>query len=241
MADDAHVDFLGAYEAIMEHCLAAMPLEACGVIIEGQFHSVANLITVRDQFLMDSVEVMRLIREQGPIEAVVHSHVYQPAIASEPDLVGCERTGVPWFIVSVPTGKWIDIRPSGFVAPLIGRRWAWGSQDCYSLIRDGLRLMGGVDIADHIRTVDMYPAIGPWIDEGWEQRGFVKLPVDAPWQHLDVAGMKIRSKHVNHVGLWLEGDMILHHLANQNSVRQPFGGTLRQLTTLHLRHKDLMS
>lgn len=238
--NDIQADFLASYETIIAHCLDAMPLEACGVIIAGAFHPVTNQIRERDMFLMDAGEVLALIRERGPVEAVVHSHAYQPAIASEPDLAGCERTGVPWFIVSVPTGKWICVSPSGFMAPLIGRRWAWGSQDCYALVRDAFKAMAGIELTDHIRDVNMYPAIGPWIDEGWQERGFVEIPVEAPWRHLDVAGLKIRSKHVNHVGVWLEGDMLLHHLANQNSARQPFAGTLRQLTTLHLRHKDLI-
>ena len=224
-----------------DHARASMPMESCGVIIAGAFHAVHNLAEEINYFVMDMREVVDLIARHGPLQAIVHSHAFLPAHASIADLVSCEKHGLPWLIVAMPTRQYLVIEPKGYAAPLIGRPWAWGTLDCYGLVRDAYATLGGIELKDYPRDWGWWERGENIIADQFLDAGFVELDQDAPYQHLDVIGMQVRCQVVNHVGVWLEGDDILHHLAGRNSVREPFGGLYRKATRFHLRHKDIIA
>ena len=117
-------------KAAIEHAEACQPLESCGVVAGGKFVPIANKATRYDTFVMDMQEYVKVSRKQK-IEAIVHSHVYAMPTASDADRAMCEATGKPWLIVSWPLGTHAVIEPSGWRAPLIGRKWAWGTHDCF--------------------------------------------------------------------------------------------------------------
>lgn len=224
--------------AALEHAEACQPLESCGVVADGDFLAVANKATRYDTFVMDMKAYCTIAREHS-IEAIVHSHVYAMPTASDADRAMCEATGKPWLIVSWPLGTHAVIEPTGWRAPLIGRKWAWGTHDCFGCIRDGLKDYSGIAIPDFDRRWKWWEEGEDIIAEQFEGAGFV--PVSGQWQHCDVIGMKIwPSRVVNHLGLFLHPDVILHHPLGKLSVREVYGGVWQQATELHLRHKDLL-
>lgn len=225
--------------AALAHAERDQPKEACGLVHRGEYRPVTNVATGVDVFTMDPREVANLSRT-GSISAVVHSHVYLPPIASEADRAGCERFKLPWLIVSWPTRKWTVIEPCGWRAPLVGRQWAWGSQDCWGLVRDAYEDFAGLELKDYPRVWEWWNAGENHIVERFEDAGFVRLPPDSKWQHLDIAGMQIRSKVVNHLGIYLQPGILLHQMAGRLSVRQTFGGIYKTSTVLHLRHRNFL-
>lgn len=224
--------------AILEHAEECQPREACGVVIASRFYPVTNTADDRLAFVMDGAELCALENKHGQAEAIVHSHVYGPPIPSEADKAMCERLGLPWLIVSWPLGTHHVFQPSGYKAPLLGRQWAWGTHDCYGLIRDGILEHGGVALPDFARAWLWWERGGNIIAEQFEQAGFV--PVAGAFRHCDVIGMQIRSPVINHLGLFLEPDIILHHMFNRLSAREVYGGVWQLATVLHLRHRSLM-
>jgi cell wall-associated NlpC family hydrolase len=173
------------------------------------------------------------------IAAVVHSHVGLPPIASEADRAMCEKTGLPWLIVSHPGGRWAVIEPDGRRAPLVGRQWAWESQDCYSLVRDGFLAFTGMALPDFARDWQWWKNGGDMIAEQFSPSGFRSLPAGSAPMHCDVIAMRIRSPVANHLALFLAPDQILHQMLGRLSVRELYGGFYQDATVLHLRHERL--
>ena len=225
--------------AALAHAGACEPLESCGVIADGLYWPLENTATEHDAFVMDMRGYLA-VDAKHPVEAVVHSHVYRRPIASDGDRAMCEKTGLPWLIVSWPLGVHAVIEPCGYRAPLVGRQWAWGSHDCYGLLRDGFYDYTGILIPDFSREWLWWQTGGDIIAAQFEQAGFVRLPPDTPMQHCDALGMKLHSPVVNHCGLFLAPDILLHQLMGRMSMREPYGGIYRYATILHVRHERLL-
>ena len=230
---------IGALSAALLHAQESNPLEACGVIADGDYYPLINKATDHDTFVMDERGYIEVASEHT-VEAICHSHVYQPPVASDGDRAMCEKLGLPWLIMSWPTGKYSVIRPSGFRAPLVGRQWAWGTHDCFGLIKDGFEDYAGIRLPDFQRDWMWWNSGQNLIAEQYEQAGFVRLPQDGIPQHCDLIGMQINAPVVNHLGLFLHPDVILHQMMGRLSVRETYGGMYAHCTVLHLRHKNFM-
>lgn len=230
-----HLDYAFAWG---HHCV---PCESCAVIADGEFFPIKNLITDRsDAFLMDPVEYAKVSSEHK-IDAIVHSHLLAPPAASDHDRACCENLGLPFVIISMALGTHTVIEPCGFRAPLVGRQWGYGTHDCFSLIRDALHDYGGIDIPDFSRVDWMWwKKGGNIITDQFRDAGFRRLPQGAKPQHLDVFGMQIGAPVVNHLGIFLEPDILLHQLEDKLSVRAIYGGVYQKATVLHLRHERML-
>jgi len=225
--------------AIAAHALAEFPNEACGLIVDGAYLPCANAAgnPAVDFRIPDAVYDAHRDR----VQAVVHSHpngVPHPTCA---DMAGQLATDVPWVIV-VTDGEtvaepivWGADTP---VPDLIGRNFVHGITDCYALIRDYFR-------ATHSITLPEFPRDDSWwadgqnlYIEGFPQAGFVEVPRDG-MRDGDVLLMKICADVPNHAGIVVRGgSLVLHHLQNRLSRREPLGPWLRCVTNV-LRHKDL--
>lgn len=236
-------------EYIMHYAGECAPREACGVIAGGDFYPVRNLIDDRNTaFLMDPAEYVKVEaaakakNSDAKIEAIVHSHVDQPSHASDQDRACCEKLKIPFLIVSYPAGDYTVLEPTGaYKAPLVGRQWGYGTHDCLSLVKDALEEYKGIVMPEYNRGEwQWWRKGGNLIAEHFEDAGFIRLPQGSKPKHLDVFGMSIASKVVNHLGIFLEPDVILHQLQERLSVREVYGGVLQRATVLHLRHKQLL-
>ena len=225
--------------AALEHAAADNPLECCGVIAGGRYWPLKNTATERDAFVMDMRGFIE-VEKQHKVEAIVHSHIYAQPVASDGDRAMCEKTGLPWLIVSWPLGNHLVIEPCGYRAPLIGRQWAWGTHDCYGLIRDGFQDYTGILLPDFPREWMWWKEGGDIIADQFAEAGFVRLPPDTPHRHCDLIGMRLHAPVVNHLGLFLAPDILLHQLLGRLSVREPYGGVYLYATVLHLRHRQLI-
>jgi len=225
-------------KAVLAHAAECDPYECCGVIADGTFMPITNNATDFDTFVMNMTEYLAIAKKHK-IEAIVHSHIYGPPVPSEADKAICEATGKPWLIVSWPLGTWGVIVPTGYKAPLIGRQWVYGAHDCYGCMRDGFEHFTGIKIPDFPRDW-LWWENGENIIEGqFAEAGFKQ--VTGEWRHCDVIGMKVwPSKVVNHLGLFVSPDLILHHLFGRLSAREVYGGVYQMTTVLHLRHENFM-
>jgi proteasome lid subunit RPN8/RPN11 len=221
------------------HAERSAPRESCGVIAGNFYRPVENRATEHDSFVMDMRRYCEIARREK-IEAIVHSHVDLPPFPSEADRTICEKLGLPWLIVSWPSSQWQVIEPCGFSAPLVGRHWAWGAQDCLAIIRDGLKHHAGIAVPDFDRDWNFWKRGEDLIARHFREAGFVALPENTPPKHCDVFGMQMPgSPVVNHLALFLAPDLILHQLMGQLSRRQLYDGFFQRSTVLHLRHEAL--
>lgn len=244
-------------KAAQDHAKQAYPLEACGIVVRGEYHRMENKALdpsehkdedpdcqcKRCSFRIDSAEIIKICGED-PLEAVVHSHPDGPLFPSESDMRGQITSDVPWVIIGTDGDRvsdpieWGDSLP---VPPILGRRFIHGVQDCYSLIRDTFRL-GKEKLAE--QDIDwpfdpIYLADCPREDCWWEKGqdlylenfktwGFTEISMSEA-QPGDVFIMKLLGEEANHAGMLLSGNLVLHHLPGETRIsrREPAGGWAR--------------
>lgn len=226
---------------IRAHAEQELPRECCGLVsvVKGKevYTPCPNIATGNDHFVIDP-QAYAEVEEAGTILYIVHSHCYIPAVPSQSDLVGCELTGLPWLIYSVPTHQTCLFEPTGYKAPLEGREFNHGTLDCYSLIRDYYQERLAVTIPDYPRDVEWWLHGGNLYLEHFAAAGFVSVSKETMRTH-DVVLMQIASPVPNHAGVYVGDGLVLQHLANRLSSKDVYGGWFAKLTTHVLRHNSL--
>lgn len=241
--------------AIEAHAINAYPKEACGLIVAGEYRPCFNYAV--DPTTTFHIAPEDLIAAGEDLEAIVHSHPDGPDHPSEEDMRSQMTTDVPWIIAPVYEGgvpklvMWGDSLPS---APLLGRVFLHGVADCYALIRDVFRLgreecakqdvswpFEPIKLPDYARRDGWWsPRAGQTPDNHYldlfDDAGFFEISREqaAPG---DIFLKKIRAEVPNHGGVLLEGGLVLHHLPNRLSRREP-ASVWANTADVWLRHKS---
>lgn len=243
-------------QAIWAHGQACFPRECCGLVIDlagvATYVPCTNIApagTEKDRFVIDPSE-WAAAEDRGEILAVVHSHPNASANPSDADRAMCERTGVPWIVIGVPSGVIKQCEPTGQPLPLVGRTFHHGVVDCYTLIRDYYQVRLGIELPDYERD-DEWWAKGPDGQPGqdlyerlFSDAGFVCVGQarDLHPQPHDVILIQIRAEQSNHAAI-MDSDhpgQILHHLYGRLSGHDVWGGMWRHHSTRLLRHRNLL-
>lgn len=227
-------------EAIRAHAAAEHPREACGLIVvergRERYVPCRNAASGTEHFVLPA-EDFAAAEDLGEVVAVVHSHPDAPAVASEADLVSCEASGLPWHILSWPADDLRTIEPSGYQAPLVGRQFAHGVLDCYTLVRDWYRIERAIALPDFPRRDDWWHQGEDLYMRHYAEAGFVAVSQDQPEQAGDVILMQLRSPVPNHAAVYLGGGHMLHHLHGRLSSRDVYGGYWQEITRCVLRYQ----
>lgn len=223
---------------IRAHARRDYPRESCGLVIirkgRRRYVPCRNIAEKNEHFVMHP-EDAAAAEEMGELVMVVHSHPNIAARPSDADLVGCERSGIPWLIVNWPTGAAYEFAPTGYVAPLVGRQFTHGVLDCYALIRDYYDRELGVVLPEFERSDEWWLKGQNLYLDGFGSAGFDV--VGKPEKH-DVLLMRVGSPVPNHAGIYLGDGCILHHQMGRLSSRDIYGGWYEKITTHVLRHRS---
>lgn len=222
-----------------EHARREFPKESCGYIAGGEYVACINRAADPTKDFEIAPHVWQALVEEGrEIEAVVHSHPNGPIYPSENDMRHQIGSDVPWVIITLNEDEfgeivcWGDSLP---IAPLIGRPFVWGVFDCFSLIRDYYR-------QEHDFLLPQVPREDNWWNNGQDlysdylkKTGFTVIDRSQA-RPGDGFLVKIESKVLNHAGILVENDQILHHLPNRLSRREP-AGIWARAADLWVRHE----
>ena len=228
-------------EQILQHAQAEQPKECCGVVcvVKGRrrYFPCRNLAATPDEhFVMDPLDYAEA-EDQGEVVAVIHSHPVSNPKPSEADLVACEKTGVPWHIINPLTEEWGYCEPSGHQLPYVGRQFAFGVVDCYTLVRDWYAREYGIQLRDYDRRDKFWEHGENLYMDNFANEGFSEIPV-ADVQPGDLILMNVCSLVPNHAAIYLGDQLILHHVQQRLSSRDVYGGYYWKNTACALRHES---
>ena len=223
------------FERFKTHCLEEYPREAVGCISNGWYKPLENIAEDDDAFEVDSKALYALEN----VSAVLHSHCididsdearenrrrsFDGRTPSMADVKLHQRLDVPCGIAEC-SGEWVN-EPLWLGddehAPLIGRKFVYHINDCYTLVRAYYKEKYDVDLIDHHAPWEWWTeedGEGEYI-EMFGTAGFYEVDIrDA--QEGDVFLMKFRSSMCNHLAVNIGNGKILHHMIGQISQEVP--------------------
>lgn len=239
-------------KAILQDAELRYPQESCGLLVavEGgtRYYPCDNVHEKPTESFRIAPEQYAEMEDLGEIVGVAHSH---PDATSQPSIVDiacCNKSGLPWFIVSWPQVDEIrTIRPGK--VPLLGREFVHGTQDCLSLVLDYYRREKGIELGDYQRDDNWWNNGQNLYLDNLPKAGFEKVQ---DLRDGDLVLMQIRSPVPNHAGIYLESGelrseelphvvpgVILHHLHGRLSSRDVYASGMFEETTVSVwRYKD---
>ena len=239
------------YEIIKSEAKKYYPNEACGVIVrigKKQLPITCKNVseTPREHFVLSPVDYAKACG-LGEVVGIWHTHPEHPARPSEADLAGCESSGLPWYLVAIykqgdeiAFSDLISFEPSGFEKGYLGRPYAFGVFDCWSLARDYYRREFGIVLGDQGREEGFWSRGEDLLGGGWKREGFVRLVDDEEPKVGDLFLIQTNKFGIpDHVAIYIGNETILHHCRNRLSGRDLYGGYWKKHTTHHLRHEKL--
>ena len=227
-------------EAALAHAKDQDPNESCGLLLnikgKERYYPCRNLsMTAFQCFIIDPEDYIKA-DNTGDIIGVVHSHPVTPPVPSQSDKVACEQSGLIWHIVNPKTESWGYLKPTGYKAPILGREWAWGVTDCYTLVRDWYKEKLNINLIDWQRPTTLEDFNKePMFEKCAEETGFREIRPDEKLIDGDLLFMSIFSNNLNHVAIFIDGD-VLHHLADRLSCIEPYSEWLLKCTGKRLRY-----
>ena len=223
--------------AAQDHARDEFPKESVGAVVHGAYIALQN--TSEEPTVSFKVEF------SPDMEALIHSHTQEDSVApSEADMIGQQSHSKPWGILSCHKGRpgkinWFgDCCP---IAPYVGREFLSGVRDCWCLARDIFRKEFDIDgMPNPPRDEDWYKGKEPrdlFLLDMIKDSGFSKVDVQdiQPW---DLALGSIHSRVINHCGIYIGNDLLLHHTEHMLSCRVPITPWLPRISYF-LRHEKL--
>lgn len=219
----------------INHVKTVYPEEGCGFILSDRFLPLENI--AEDKVKNFEVDRKEFIKYSGDIKCIVHSHADYPH-ASKQDMLGQIRSNIPWGLICLKNGAtehvvfWGDqLEPQD----LIGRPFVHGIYDCYAIVRDYYRMKGN--------DIPIFPRENLWwekdpsmLENGCHQAGFDFID-KSELKEGDVIFMKVMAKVVNHSAIYLGNNLIVHHLYNKLSRREPLT-SWHQYVSGYLRYNN---
>ena len=227
-------------DAALVHAKDQDPKEAVGLLLnvkgKQRYYPCQNLaITNHQEFILNPEDYVKA-DNLGEIIGIVHSHPITPPTPSQADRISCEHSNLPWYIVNPKTEQWADLKPEGYRPQLCGRPWVWGITDCWSLVRDWYKEEKNIELIDYERSMTPEEFLeNPLFEKYAKNTGFRELANDEALKKGDVLLMSILHPTLNHVAIFL-GDMVLHHLADRLSCKEPYSEWLLKCTGKRYRY-----
>lgn len=239
------------FETMKEAGLRNYPNESCGLIYKRGTKGIAveckNIAgDPKHNFLISADDYAQTLCK-GEIIGCWHNHCGSDAKPSDADKQGCENTELTWFIGEVHKngdkltfGDKIEVlAPTGFMQPLEGRNYCYGTFDCYTLVRDYYKQKFNIDLGEFQREDDPWLTTKNYFADKAEELGFEKINGEPKVGDVFLIQMG-NTGDPDHVAIYVGEDRILHQIMGRLSGTAIYGGSYWQEHTIsHLRYKGL--
>lgn len=223
-------------EDVLVHAKECVPNECCGLAVEtiaGVIYYPTRNQSSGESFLVDPLDYIKASRV-GTIVGICHSHVMSTCAPSQSDIVGCNSSKLPWLIVAID-GSHSMIYPESF-SKYEGRRYEYGTVDCYTVVQDYYRQELGIDLP-------RYPSTDLWWQYGqslYEEHFPEQFDIVTEPKLHDIILMAVDSNIGNHPAIYLGNNRILHHPRNRLSMIDRYGFYWKRATKVIYRHRSLL-
>lgn len=240
-------EFIGAvYDEILQHAEEMDPKECCGIVCvvkgKARYIRITNISKDNSEFIMDPTEYADVCDTMlDEMVCIVHSHPTELPNPTQADIVGCEGSQLPWYIINPKTREDFYFQPTGFKINLKGRTWCYGVLDCYTIIQDYYADLG--------ITLERWPTPPNWWDDPsspdyyveWYPRvGFRRLDDVSELEPHDIILMQFgKYNKFCHAAIYVGDNKILHHPIGRLSGVDAYNGTWRKVSGIFLRHTEL--
>ena len=231
----------GIKDQALAHAKEDFPKEAVGLVhvVKGKnrYFKCKNIAETPDEhFILDPDDYVKA-ETKGEITAVVHSHPKTSPAPSPADMVACEASGLPWFIVNPNTETWGSYKPNGFELPYVVRVFSHCIVDCYSLVRDFYKREFNLELNDYNRRDQWwYNGENMYLDN-FAKEGFKEIDISEVG-YGDLFLMQLESPVPNHAAIYLDQGIVLHHVQGRLSSRDVYGGYYQKVTAKVLKHES---
>lgn len=205
--------FQNLHKAIWANAYDSFPMESCGVIVNDEFIPCKNVAD--DPY--KNFKIDRKVVTQSYInglQAVVHSHINRPHLSKE-DMVRSSNTDVPWGVAFIEgqrkSGIYFwggDIETQDFTE----RPFVYGIYDCYSLVRDFYSVKLNIKLPSVHSDYEWWEKGESLFEDLFEKFGFTPVEKNNNYVEGDVFMWAMHSHIVNHIGVYIGDELILHHL-----------------------------
>ena len=195
------------------------PEEAAGVIRDGIY---IPLLKSRQKTGVPGFMLDQDILADDRLEAIVHSHPGGPSWPSYADMKSQIDSGLIWHIAVVRVAETPDIQEEVFSFGMkpelrLDLGYRHGAADCYSLIRGYYAERLGITLPDVPRDWAWWQDGHDLYENGLKRSGFARVE-EGSLNIGDVFLARVRSRVVNHAGIWLGDGLILHHIGGRDGV-----------------------
>jgi len=205
--------FQNLHKSIWVNAYKSFPMESCGVIVNNEFIPCKNIADDPYKNFKIDRKVVTQSYVNG-LQAVIHSHVNRPYLSKE-DMVRGENTDVPWGVAFIEGERKAGIYFWGKgleVQDLIERPFVYGIYDCYSLVKDFYSVRLNIKLPPVFSDYEWWENGESLFDDLFQEFGFTPIDKNDDYVEGDIFMWAMRSNVVNHIGVYMGNELILHHL-----------------------------
>lgn len=204
------------------HCKLKYPEEACGVICNKKFIPIENSSDNKSlEFFIDYETIETIETENNSkITAILHSHSNGSIVPSLNDMKAQISLDIPFGLCNIRYNEYteeFDISRIFWLGvtytQLENRPYIFGIFDCYSLLRDTLKLKYSIEIPNVPRYYGWEKTENLFLDN-FEKLGFTEISInevdDGDVFLATFPGFKNKPIHC---GVYIGNDKIIHHLS----------------------------
>ena len=229
---------------IAAHGMNELPNEACGLLANQAgklvFIGCRNDAPSPHGFALNPLDYANAEDVSDKIVAIIHTHTNGHAKPSEMDRLHCEKSGLPWLIMTLPHQGVYWLSPCGYKQELLGRPFEWGASDCFTLVRLYYQTQLGINIDYNEPYLREFWKKGLDLYKNLERFGFVELPCDIELQLHDVLLIRMPKAEIpSHAAIYLGSNKIMHHCEGRLSEITLYNDYWQRYTTRVMRHESL--
>jgi len=211
--------------------------ESCGLVLfkkEYFTYPCRNISEKpRDFFSISPFDYIRA-ETQGEIIACYHTHLDNTNF-SDLDKQNTHLYDIPFVLYVKPTGQFLTFYPENYENPYIGRTYAIGKSDCYSLFKEFYQKELNIYLPEFSRSKEWETETPRLFEENYPKYGFKEIE-PAEIERGDGILFKYKeSSPACHIGIYLGDETFLHHPPDRFSLIETYSNAYKRRTTRIIR------